>query len=83
LAEVDTVMKHMVFDTVLLDAEVRGPVEHTISFLQRVKKHGFPGRVIAISGQPQNNTVLRQYGADAGFVKTDFHRIMSCVFSPV
>ena len=81
LEEADAVMGQVAFDEVLLDARVQGPLERTVSFLQRVKNHGFPGRVTAISAQRENNEVLCQNGADAAFVKTDVSGILGCVLS--
>ena len=81
-AEADTAMGQVAFDELLLDAKVHGPVEQTVAFLQRVKNHGFAGRVTAISAQPHNNAVLCQHGADAGVVKTNVRGIMGSVLSP-
>lgn len=55
-------------DVVLLDATLDSELDG-VELLTRIKRHGFTGRVVAISGNPRHNQVLCDNGADAAVLK--------------
>jgi DNA-binding response OmpR family regulator len=55
-------------DVVLLDASLDRELDG-VEFLTRIKRHGFAGRVVAISGNPKHNKVLCENGADEAVLK--------------
>ena len=69
------------FDAVLLDGSLG--YDHTrvdtTDFLRLVKRHGFRGRVIGISGSTASNCVLCLNGADVGIPKTRVAEILTAL----
>lgn len=70
------------FDAVLLDANVNGGLPNTVRFLRKMRKSGYLGMVVGISGCDQSNGVLVQHGAERCISKMSVVRNLWGLFNP-
>jgi len=70
------------FDAVLLDANVNGGIANTVRFLGKMRKSGYLGMVVGISGCDHSNSVLQQHGAERCISKMSVVKNLWGLFSP-